>query len=409
MRIGMLCDVYRPHTSGVINEVVLSKRALEGLGHEVFIFTFGDLAYLDSEPNVFRSAAVRLPKQDYNIGFRYGPQIRSLLRTMDVIHVHQPFISGHLALRYRGASRIPIVFTFHTRYDLYTRYYASFAGQLGAAWVSNYLERFCGRVDLVIAPSLSVWETVARGKASSRVALVPNGIDLADFSHAASHPASRRLLGLGEEDIVLCYLGRLGPEKNLAFLLRAFALAAHSMPRLSLVLVGDGPERRRLHELASEARIADRVHFLGMKKYEQVPSLLSMCDAGVTASLSENHPLSVLEQMAVGLPVIALHSPGTRDTVVHGQTGLVAQADDPLRLASAIETIARDRELRARLGRNASRAVSAYDIRTTSKALEQCYHSMLEHVPSAADEEAPVLSRRRRSRFAVSRSDGSAH
>src|SRR5512145_2167764 len=113
MRIGMMTEVYKPRVSGITNYISLNKKSLEDLGHEVFVFTFGDEDYHDEETNIIRSPGIPLIQTGYYISTHYKREARHLLRTMDIVHVHHPFMSGNLALRYCRPTGIPILFTNH--------------------------------------------------------------------------------------------------------------------------------------------------------------------------------------------------------------------------------------------------------------------------------------------------------
>ena len=143
MRIGMMVDVYKPHISGITNYISLNKEYLEKRGHEVFVFTFSEEAYQDDESNIIRSPGLPLLDTGYFISLRYNQEARKLLLTMDVAHVHHPFLSGSLALLYCQPKNIPIVFTNHTRYDLYSRVYLPpMADVVGLAALKAYLPAF---------------------------------------------------------------------------------------------------------------------------------------------------------------------------------------------------------------------------------------------------------------------------
>ena len=107
MRIGMMADVYLPHISGITNYISLNKKFLEKKGHEVFVFTFSDMDYTDHETNIIRSPGLPLLDTGYYISLSYTPQAKKLLNTMQVVHVHHPFLSGSLALRYCRVARHP--------------------------------------------------------------------------------------------------------------------------------------------------------------------------------------------------------------------------------------------------------------------------------------------------------------
>src|SRR5512145_3040942 len=109
MKIGMMADTYKPYVSGITNYIDLNKRALEAAGHEVYVFTFGDLDYQDDEPRVIRSPGVALSDTGFYLSLRYKTRHKKLLQTMDVVHVHHPLLSGRLAITYCRSTQIPIV------------------------------------------------------------------------------------------------------------------------------------------------------------------------------------------------------------------------------------------------------------------------------------------------------------
>lgn len=378
MRIGMLVDSYKPYLSGITNYIALSKRFLEKVGLEVFVFTFGGEDYVDEEPNIIRTRGVLLVESGYYFSVRYNLQAQRILRTMDLVHVHHPFISGRLALRYCKPRNIPIVFTNHTRYDLYTQAYLPMIPEVvGDTFLRAYMPSFCKSCDLVIAPSSGLREVLHGLGVESPIEVIPNGVDLAPFQ-AGLQPVSRADFGFSDEDVILTYTGRLGPEKNLAFLLRAFAGTARAYENVGLLMIGDGPERDNLEDLVRIMGIADRVHFTGMVAYEEIPRYLSAADAFTTASVTEVHPLSVIEAMAAGLPVLGINSPGVSDTVEDGVSGLIAQQEDLAEFTAKMVRLVTDQEVRRKMRLHAIQAAGAYAIeRTTNLILEQ-YQRLVE-------------------------------
>jgi glycosyltransferase involved in cell wall biosynthesis len=123
--------------------------------------------------------------------------------------------------------------------------------------------------------------------------------------------------------------------------------AAAMVPDALFVFAGDGPERDSLKELARTLGVEGRVRFLGHRK--DVPQLLASCDLFVLPSLYEGLPLSVLEAMAAGTPVVATSIRGTDEAVIDGVTGRLVPPEDPVALASAIRTMLTERSLAARL------------------------------------------------------------
>ncbi|HLE51700.1 MAG TPA: glycosyltransferase [Anaerolineales bacterium] len=372
MRIGMLVDAYKPYVSGITNYVALSKRFLEKAGQEVFVFAFGGDDYVDEELNIIRTRGLLLVDSGYYFSVRYNLHAQRILRTMDLVHVHHPFVSGRLALRYCQPRGIPIVFTNHTRYDLYTQAYLPMIPDVvGDTFLRAYMPSFCKSCDLVIAPSPGLREVLRGLGVESLIEVIPNGVDLAPFQ-AGPEAVSRADLGFSDKDVVLTYTGRLGPEKNLAFLLRAYAGTARAYENVGLMIIGDGPERDNLEALVRMMGIADRVHFTGVVAYEEIPRYLVAADAFVTASVTEVHPLSVIEAMAAGLPVLGIRSPGVSDTVEDGVSGLIAQEEDLAEFTAKMVRLVTDQEARKKMRVQAIQVAGAYAIeRTTNLILEQ--------------------------------------
>lgn len=383
MRIGMLADIYTPHVSGVTNYIHLNSRELRRSGHDVFIFTFGDPEKDDGEENVIRSPGIPVADTGVYFAFSYTRSARRLIRTLDVVHAHHPFLSGRLALRYCRPYNIPVVYTNHTRYDLYAQAYLPvLPDQLGTSFLQAYMPSFCRELDLVIAPSPGLRTVLEGVGVDAPIRVIPNGVDLEPFRRPIQ-PLPRELLGVDADDVLLIYVGRLGPEKNLTLLLRSFAGAQSAYPNTSLLLVGDGPEMDNLKHLAGRIGLTDRIHFAGLVDYEQVPRYLAAADAFVTASVTEVHPLSVIEAMASGLPVLGIESPGVSDSIVDGETGFLSR-DDLASFSAMLTRLVADAESRKRMAEVARRSVEVYDIRRTSKAVESEYERLISQ-PSGRD------------------------
>jgi len=359
MRIGMLADAYKPHISGVTNFISLNKKALEAKGHKVFVFTFGDLDYEDDELNVIRSPGVPLSDTGFYFSFHYSRWARRKLRTMDIVHVHHPFLSGRLALHYCRPYNIPVAFTNHTRYDLYAQSYLPIVPEeVGTAFLQAYLPWFCREVDLVIAPSAGLREVLRSMGVESQIEVIPNGVDLGPL-RAPARPVPRADLGFGREDVVLIYVGRLGPEKNLTFLVRAFAGTSAAYPQAKLLLVGDGPERENLEAQVASSGLEGRVRFAGMVAYADLPGYLAAADVFATASVTEVHPLSVIEALAVGLPVMGIRSPGIEDTIVDGDNGFLSTNDLAVFTAKLSRLVA-ESDSRQRMSQRARETAEQY-------------------------------------------------
>ncbi len=379
MRIGMMVDIYKPHISGVTNYISLNKSILSEQGHEVYVFTFGDSDFEDEEPNVCRSPGLPLLDTGFHLNLGYNKEARQKLLTMDVVHVHHPFLSGSIAMRYCRPRGLPIVFTNHTRYDLYAQAYIPGLPEIfGVTALEAIMPAFCRACDLVIAPSPGMKKVLEGFGVDARIDVVPNGVDLRPFKKP-TQPRDRVEFGFRPDDIVMIYVGRLGPEKNLPFLLRSFAGAAQAYDNIGLILVGDGPEKDNLQDRVRHMQLSNKIFFTGMIDYDQLPGYLTMADAFVTASVTEVHPLSVIEAMASGLPVLGIQSPGVGDTVVADITGLLVPEQDLAAFTAKLVRMSTDHELREKMGREASIAVEKYAIERTSQLMTDSYTRVIQN------------------------------
>jgi glycosyltransferase involved in cell wall biosynthesis len=374
VRIGLLTDAYKPVLNGVTLSVSLLKKALEDQGHEVFVFTFGYLDYEDDEERVIRSRGIPISDTGYYIGLGLSPQARKLYKTMDVLHAHHPFISGPIAVSCGRRYDIPVVFTSHTRYDIYARYYLPFVpDSLSRLFFKTYFPLFTSRCDLVIAPSRGIYDLLRSFGVKARVEIIHNGIDLEPFLS----PPKKAKPDLVEDGKVLIFVGRIAKEKNLRFLLRAFASFKSELGRVHLIFVGGGNEISELKVLSRKLGIGGRVHFIGRVQYEEVPGYLAIADAFVTPSTAEGHPLSVIEALASGLPVLGMDSSGIRETITHGFNGLLA-TDDLEDFGRKMVRLMTDDALRKKLSEGAKESGRRYSISRTSRRILECYRELIE-------------------------------
>jgi glycosyltransferase involved in cell wall biosynthesis len=290
---------------------------------------------------------------------RFGriAQMRKLFRAgrFDVVHTHNvyPHIYGSIAARLAG---VPVVI--NTRHG--QRCVRGWKFRIQFRWVSHLVDRIVAVSD--DAAQLCVAED---GIAARKVTRIWNGIDLDDFGFTGPAAAP-----------IAISVARLSAEKDFSSLLRAIALAVHEVPDLRLKLVGDGPERSRLEQLTGELNLQEHVEFLGERT--DVPELLSRAGFFVTSSLTEGISLSLLEAMAVGLPVVATSVGGNPEIVNDGVTGRLVPPGRPDLLAEAIVAICRGGARWREMGlAGRERVAEHFDVRRMASDYEQLYADLL--------------------------------
>lgn len=372
MHIGMITASYEPVVNGVTQMVSLYEKYLTSAGHRVTVFTLGKPAKGEDLTGTVRSPGIPLGKTGYHLAAGYSEIAQSKLRGVDIIHCHHPLMGLEFARRYGQA---PIVFTNHTRYDLYLSSYGHIPAWLAVQLMGISWRKLTRLADAVIAPSNSIKELLIASGVDVPIEVIENGIEVRRFQRV-THAVSRSDLDIPDAAIVYTYVGRMAPEKSVLRLVDEFCKAAGIQKGIQLLGIGSGPLEKRVVRLIAQCGLADRAHFIGYVEPEQVPAYLALSDAFVSASVTEVHPLTALEAIAAGLPVIAVDSPGFRDIVTNGWSGLLVN-ESPGSLAQAMMSLGGDSLLRDRLAAGARADSERYEIKRTVRRTISLYRRLL--------------------------------
>ena len=377
MRIGVFTDSYRPYISGVVRSIDSFACELRKLGHKVYIFAPKYRGAPD-ELDVYRFLSVRPPtNQDFALAIPISGRLRSTIAKLklDLIHTHSPFLMGQLGAHCARRAGIPLVFTYHTLYDQYVHYIPMMANF--ARWaVVHYTANYCNRADRIITPTSVVAKMIRNYGITTPITALPTGIDYQLFKGGDPNWLRKRY-GIGQEERILLFVGRLGQEKNLDFLLHAVRLAKKKLPsqRLRLVLVAGGPEREHLERLAWELGLQDNVLFTGPLPPGEVAHCYKGADLFTFPSCTETQGLVLLEAMAAGLPPVAVGVNGVLDMVASDSDGLLVGLDLE-EFSSAIAELLTDERQRLKLSRGASQKAAAYSTANMAQRLLALYEEV---------------------------------
>jgi glycosyltransferase involved in cell wall biosynthesis len=280
-------------------------------------------------------------------------------------HSSKAGVLGRAAAR---LARVPVI--------VHTVHGWSFEQREGRAATAAYLvaERVLAHLTdrlLVVSRSLRESGLAAGVGKTGQYELVRAGEDLSEFATAvAGRHSSRQLLGLSDDVVLAGTVSRLSPPKDPFTLVQAVAL----VPDLHLLVIGDGPLRTDLLVEIDRLGIADRVRLLGARP--DVPRLLGALDLFVLSSKSESLPLSVIEALAAGIPVVASDVGGLRELVHSGSTGVLVPPGDVGRLAAALGSVVGDDQLRKAAVEAGPRAVEPYGLEPLGQALDEAYSAV---------------------------------
>ncbi|MCC6456747.1 MAG: glycosyltransferase [Caldilineaceae bacterium] len=375
MRIALLTDIYKPSTNGIVHHVALLKQCLEAWGETVWLFVPSSDGFEDEEANVIRIPGIPLADSGYHLSLTLPRRARELLRKMNVLHVHHPFVSGSFGLYAANRYQIPMVFTNHTRYDLYVKHYLKLLPDtISDAALQTYFHSFSQGCDALVAPSEGMAEMMQSWGTGSKIVVIPNGVQTERFT-SPPRRVTRAELGLPDHAVIALYVGRMSAEKNIDRLLRLFRYVADEHETVYLVLVGDGPDLDDLRRLVHELGISARVRFTGGVSYATMPEYMGAGDFFVSASQSEVHPLTFIEAAAAHLPALGIRSPGVADIIKDGETGLLAENND-LSFGLRFLHLAQDAELRHRLGQQAGDYARTLSVENNARRLLELYRDL---------------------------------
>lgn len=261
-------------------------------------------------------------------------------------------------------------------------------------WLTRWTDAFIG-----VAQAHGEHLTHVERFPADKVRVIPNGVDTKRFTPEHTGVAVRRELGIDPAAPVVGIVAALRPEKDHELFLRVAARVRDAMPDTRFLIVGEGPERSRLEALCHELRLDEAVLFLGNRA--DIPDVLAACDVFTLTSKMEANPVSILEAMASGKPVVAPRVGSIAESVIDGETGLLTTARDEAQVARAVSQLLADRKLAETMGR-AGRA--AVDARWSLERMVEGYEELITEIyrnksragrplsPSGVPAEKPVAN-----------------
>ena len=381
MKVLITTDLYTTNTNGVVTSVRNLMEELEKKGHEVRVLTVSEKLRSHKEDNIYYIKSVPLgvvyPDVRMPISYRHR-YLRELISWKpDVIHSQCEYFSYQFAGYISKKTAAPIVHTYHTLYEQYVTYI--FPSQKIGAYFVGILSKFrLRKAEAIVAPTQKV-ETVLKDYGiKNPIRVVPSGIALEQHKERLSKEErreKRRMLGIPEDHTVLLNLGRLGTEKNLPELIELFSIAISHNPKLTLLIVGDGPARKELEELTMRLGVADHVIFTGMVDPAEVHRYYQLGDIFVSASTSETQGLTYIEAAANGLPLLCRRDSCLDGVLVEGKNGYEYEAEKEF--CELLDTILSNPDWCRDAGLQSAEIASEFDKKRFADKIEDVYETVI--------------------------------
>jgi 1,2-diacylglycerol 3-alpha-glucosyltransferase len=344
MNIGLFADCYTPTVSGVVTSLLQLKKGLEQRGHRAIVFTVSTPGYPEADDTLRFFPSLPFNRaSDFRLGLVDPRAVQRVAHEeeLDIVHTHTEYSLGWAGKR--SAQRLGLAFlhTAHTLHIAY-RHYLPFGRAVPTWLVQHYLRLFLSDCDALVCPSQKARDYFRTFLPDLNAVVIGNGVSRARFQPRPLTPEQeaklRRALGLGPKDRLILYAGRIAREKRVVELLDALTPLLQIRPKAKALFVGSGPAVQDLAAAAERNGVGPQVVLAGRVEWQQMHRYYALAHLLVTASLSEMHPMTLIEASLCGLPVVVRHDPAYAGLVRDGYNGYLVPSDRGI-AAKALELL----------------------------------------------------------------------
>ena len=348
--------------------------------HEIDVFTTS----VDSKDSIEKHENVTIYR--YGTNFRvlssnisFGRFLKPIKHMVDIAHTHFDIPPGPLAgLRYAKKKNVPLVVTYHGDW---VESYGGLIRRVGVTFHNKYLvDKLLSYADVIISPS-GYYINGSRflRKYLDKIVVIPNGVNLWEFDIGYSKEECKKKLGLPRDKKILLFFGYLAPYKGPDVLVNAMSKIIKHVPDTELVFAGKGVMRDELEMLSKNLGIEKNVRFAGFVDDDLKGLYYKAADIFCLPSMmsTECYPLTILEAMACGVPIVASKIGGIPDAVRGGVNGLLVQPRDCNALANAIIYLLENDDVREKMGKKGVEEIHDYSWERIAEETEKVYEMVL--------------------------------
>jgi len=345
MNVLMITNVFTPQIGGVTRSVQQFCEEFREQGHRVLVIAPEYDEIPPAESNVIRVSAIpNFYQNQYSLPLPVFSTLIPAVREFspDIVHVHHPFLLGSIGQLIAADRNVPLVYTHHTRYSVYIETKTDWPRSVEEG-ILELIVGFCELCDGVVAPSAGIRDLLQQRGVTSRMQVIPTGVDLRRFAQA-DPGALRQRLSLSQERFIVGHVGRLAPEKNTPFLTQGVAAFLKEHSEAVFVVIGDGPDRESMENFLQQAGMGHRSYFLGFLEGDELVDAYAGFDVFAFASHSETQGMVLAEAMAAGVPVVGVDATGVRDLIVDGVNGRLVARENVAAFVEGLNSIASTEE-----------------------------------------------------------------
>lgn len=390
MKIGIFTDAYNPTPSGVVTSINMLEKEMKSRGHEVYIFAPSKSQIKDNQ-NVYmlKSMPLVVAKQYKNrIAAFYSRDIAKQIKelNLDIIHTQSEFSLGLFGKIISRKFDIPFVHTYHTMWEDYIHYIIPLKGTRNIypkRFARTFSKNFVTKAECIITPSKKT-EKYLKYKCKIKnksIYVIPTGIDIEPLKKENVNNEEiiklKKDLNIKKDDKILLFLGRVAEEKSIDIILNSMPNVFNSIPNAKLLIVGDGPSKNALQELAKKLNISDKVIFTGVVPRADIAKYYNIADVFVNASITETQGLTFIEAMASSTPIVARYAPNLSEFIINGENGILVKHEKDF--SNAIISVLNNKTLIDKLSKNGFITANKYSLKEFGDKLEYVYSEIIEN------------------------------
>lgn len=383
MKIAIFTDTFLPKIDGIVTSTINLATGLADKGHIIYI-----IAPKNGRSTEFKYKNITV-KRIRGIPGGFYPEFRMtnvvsirLIRFLkkegiEIIHFQTPITLGIQAILSAKYLKVPLVATFHTfitdeEYLKHVHLNKPYMKRVAWAFIRAYYNR----PQLVTVPSESAKEELLAHGITKPIKVISNGIKPEIFDSSKAKEVHNKYSPNGK---LLLYVGRVAYEKNIEYLIGCFSMIVKKSPLTKLLVIGEGPQMKDIQRKIKKEKLTENIIILGQIPHEELvkSSIIAAADVFITASLTENQPMTLLEAQVNGTVCVGMNVKGIKDLVQDGYNGYLAKKGDKKDFAEKVIQILENEKLQKEMEKNTLEEIKKHSYKKVIDTWEEEYKKLL--------------------------------
>lgn len=385
MKIAYFTDTLTPQINGVTYVV---ENHSEHLSKNNDVIVYGPSYGLSGSTKKHgrlitkRYPSVSVPNyKEMNISFINIPNIIKEVKEFnpDIIHFHSPAVMGITAIMLAKYLKRPLVTTYHTLwsetlppippFNIIDKFFSDTNIKKDALreTIWGLSKKIFDNCDVIVSPAKVIKDQLKANNHKGKIVVISNGIDTDKFKYKSHKSPLFKLL----------YVGRLGHEKKVDVVIKAFEVVQKDIPNTKLTIIGDGPVFKEIKLLVKNLNLTKKVKFTGSLDREKIIDYYQNSDIFVTASEMEVQPLTLLEAMSCGLPIVGVNKAGVGGVTQNNINGYLTRSANPKEISEKINIILKSNSLRIKMSKNSRKIALENSLDESIKKLTKLYNQLI--------------------------------